>query len=94
MQIAAPRRRIERATSRGIIVGMSMSGRNPTEIAAHLGVSRCTVDGGTQTLRLQFAERYVDEGLDFWERVVFSNEKTSSTNHGKIQCWRKDNRRK
>lgn len=171
----ANRRRIERATSRGIIVGMSMGGRNPTEIAAQLGVSRSTVyrwknrweeegylgdkprsgcprsttrdqdrqileiaerdhftnaeiikeqlhlqvtpqtvrrrlheegihhrtpsikDKLTEAhkrLRLQFAEQYVDEDLDFWGRVVFSDEKTfSSTNHGRIHCWRKNNTR-
>ncbi|KAG7173707.1 putative Transposable element Tc1 transposase-like 49, partial [Homarus americanus] len=39
--------------------------------------------------RLQFAQQYVGEDLEFWSRVVFTDEKTfASTNHGKIHLWR------
>ncbi|KAK4307347.1 hypothetical protein Pmani_018177 [Petrolisthes manimaculis] len=45
-------------------------------------------------LRLQFAQRYVHQDLNFWGRVIFSDEKTfSSTSHGKLHCWRRDNTR-
>lgn len=45
-------------------------------------------------LRLQFAQRYVHQDLDFWGRVIFYDEKTfSSTSHGKLHCWRRDNTR-
>ena len=44
--------------------------------------------------RLAFAQEYVDKDLDFWGRVIFSDEKTfSSTNHGKLHCWRRNNTR-
>ena len=44
--------------------------------------------------RLEFAQRYVDEGLDFWGRVIFSDEKTFASNmHGRLHCWRRDNTR-
>ena len=47
-----------------------------------------------QVGRLQFAEQYVGEDLDFWARVIFSDEKTfNSTNHGRIHCWRPTNTR-
>ncbi|KAG7170026.1 putative Transposable element Tc1 transposase-like 46 [Homarus americanus] len=37
---------------------------------------------------LQFAQQYVGESLEFWLRVVFTDEKTfASTNHGKIHLW-------
>ncbi|KAK4327422.1 hypothetical protein Pmani_002087 [Petrolisthes manimaculis] len=43
-------------------------------------------------LRLQFAQRYVHQDLNFWGRVIFSDEKTfSSTSRGKLHCWRRDN---
>ncbi|KAG7177314.1 putative Transposable element Tc1 transposase-like 18 [Homarus americanus] len=42
-----------------------------------------------RTGRLQFAQQYVGEDLEFWSRVVFTDEKTfASTNHGKIHMWR------
>ena len=45
-------------------------------------------------LRLQFSQQYLDEGLDYWSRVIFSDEKTfASTSHGKIHCWRRNNAR-
>lgn len=44
--------------------------------------------------RLRFAEAHVQEDLDYWARVIFTDEKTfSSTNHGKLHCWRKNNTR-
>lgn len=44
--------------------------------------------------RLQFAREYVNKGMDFWSRVVFSDENTfASSTHGKIHCWRQDNTR-
>ncbi|KAK4316369.1 hypothetical protein Pmani_012498 [Petrolisthes manimaculis] len=40
-----------------------------------------------QELRLQFAQQYVHQELNFWGRVIFSDEKTfSSTSHGKLHC--------
>lgn len=40
--------------------------------------------------RLRFAETYVNEGLDFWGRVIFSDEKTfSSSTHGPLHCYRR-----
>ncbi|KAG7166709.1 putative Transposable element Tc1 transposase-like 41 [Homarus americanus] len=42
-----------------------------------------------RTGRLQFAQQYVGEDLEFWSRVVFTDEKTfASTNHSKIHLWR------
>lgn len=39
--------------------------------------------------RLQFAQRHAAMGMDFWGRVVFTDEKCfSSTSHGKQHCWR------
>lgn len=44
--------------------------------------------------RLRFAEAHVQEDLDYWARVIFTDEKTfSSTSHGKLHCWRKNNTR-
>lgn len=44
--------------------------------------------------RLQFAREHVGKDLDFWGRVIFSDEKTfQSTNHGQLHCWRADNTR-
>ena len=44
--------------------------------------------------RLLFAQQYVDRDLDFWGRVIFTDEKTfSSTSHGKIHCWRRNDTR-
>ncbi|KAG7163345.1 putative Transposase-containing protein 4 [Homarus americanus] len=41
------------------------------------------------TRRLQFAQQYVGEDLEFWSRVVFTDEKTfASPNHGKTHLWR------
>lgn len=45
-------------------------------------------------LRLQFARNHEDQGMEFWARAVFSDEKTfRSSNHGKIHCWRYNNTR-
>ncbi|KAG7157228.1 putative Transposase-containing protein 12 [Homarus americanus] len=42
-----------------------------------------------RTGRLQFAQQYVGEDLEFSSRVVFTHEKTfASPNHGKIHLWR------
>ncbi|KAG7157132.1 putative Transposable element Tc1 transposase-like 37 [Homarus americanus] len=42
-----------------------------------------------RTGRLQFAQQYVGEDLEFWSRVVFTDEKTfASTNHSKTHLWR------
>ncbi|MPD06192.1 hypothetical protein E2C01_101985 [Portunus trituberculatus] len=44
--------------------------------------------------RFEFAEEYQDKELDFWGRVVFSEEKTfSSAAHGKLHCWRRNGTR-
>lgn len=44
--------------------------------------------------RLRFAEQYVDKDLDFWARVIFSDETTFySHNHGRLHCWRPNNTR-
>lgn len=44
--------------------------------------------------RLRFAEAHVQEDLDYWAHVIFTDEKTfSSTNHGKLHCWRRNNTR-
>lgn len=44
--------------------------------------------------RLAFAQQYVDKGMDFWERTIFTDEKSfSSSNHGKIHLWRRNNTR-
>ena len=45
-------------------------------------------------LRLQFAQEHQDKGMDFWGRVIFSDEKTfSSAAHGRLHCWRRDGTR-
>lgn len=44
--------------------------------------------------RLTFSENFVEKGLDYWARIIFTDEKTfSSTDHGKIRCWRRKNTR-
>lgn len=44
--------------------------------------------------RLRFAETYVNENLDYWGRVIFSDEKTfSSTTHGPLHCYRRNGTR-
>lgn len=44
--------------------------------------------------RLQFAREHVKKGYDFWERVIWTDEKKiSSTNHGQLHCWRRNNTR-
>lgn len=44
--------------------------------------------------RLAFARQHVEKDLEFWSRVVFTDEKTfCSTNHGKIHLWRSNNTR-
>ena len=44
--------------------------------------------------RLAFAQRYVGEDLEFWSRVVFTDEKSfSSTSHGRMLNWRPNNTR-
>lgn len=44
--------------------------------------------------RLNFARQYVDQDLDFWKKVIFTDEKTfASTDHGKMHCWRENNTR-
>lgn len=44
--------------------------------------------------RLEFAQRYAQEGLEFWGRVIFSDEKTFLSNtHGRLHCWRQNNTR-
>ncbi|KAK3878657.1 hypothetical protein Pcinc_016718 [Petrolisthes cinctipes] len=47
-----------------------------------------------RTARLAFAEQYVDKGMEFWDRKVFTDEKTfNSSNHGRIHIWRSNNTR-
>lgn len=49
--------------------------------ALHLGVS-------------SYAQRYAQEGLQFWARVIFSDEKTFVSNtHSRLHCWRPNNTR-
>lgn len=44
--------------------------------------------------RLEFAQQHIDDGLDYWGRVIFSDEKTFASNtHGRLHCWRRDNTR-
>lgn len=44
--------------------------------------------------RLRFAQLYADQDLDYWGRVVWSDEKSfCSTSHGKLHCWRRNNER-
>ena len=44
--------------------------------------------------RLRFAQRYAGEDLDFWGKVIFSDEKTfASTTHGQLHCWRPNDTR-
>ncbi|KAK4314977.1 hypothetical protein Pmani_013760 [Petrolisthes manimaculis] len=44
--------------------------------------------------RLAFANQYVGHDLDFWSRVVFTDEKTfNSFNHGRLHVWRENNTR-
>lgn len=39
--------------------------------------------------RLRFAQRYVQEDMQFWGRAIFSDEKTfSSSTYGRHHCWR------
>lgn len=43
--------------------------------------------------RLRFAQQYVDRPEDFWKRVIWTDEKTFSSGHGRRHCWRRDNTR-
>ncbi|KAL7643030.1 UNVERIFIED_CONTAM: hypothetical protein RMT77_006319 [Armadillidium vulgare] len=44
--------------------------------------------------RLAFARKYVQEDVNYWSRVIFTDEKTfPSTNHGSLHCWRHNNER-
>lgn len=44
--------------------------------------------------RLAFARQYVGKGMEFWERTIFTDEKSfSSSNHGKIHLWRRNDTR-
>ena len=44
--------------------------------------------------RLQFAQQYLDKDMDFWSRVIYTDEKTfSSSSHGRRHCWRRDGTR-
>ncbi len=44
--------------------------------------------------RLHFAQEYAEKGLDFWSRVVFSDEKTfRSSDQGRVRVWRRENTR-
>lgn len=41
--------------------------------------------------RLQFAQQYLNEELEFWGRVIFSGEKSFQfTIHGRPHCWRQN----
>lgn len=47
-----------------------------------------------RAMRLHFAQQYVDKDLDFWGRVIFTDEKTfRSTSHGRLHCWRRNDTR-
>jgi transposase len=49
---------------------------------------------GHRDKRLQFATEYAHRDMDFWSRVIFTDEKTfASHNHGRLHCWRKNNTR-
>ncbi|KAK3860803.1 hypothetical protein Pcinc_033171 [Petrolisthes cinctipes] len=44
--------------------------------------------------RLIFAQQYVEKGMEFWVRTIFTDEKSfSSSNHGKIHLWRRNDTR-
>lgn len=44
--------------------------------------------------RLRFAQRYVNEDMQLWGSVVFSDEKTlCSSTHGRQHCWRQNGTR-
>lgn len=44
--------------------------------------------------RLAFAQEHQHRDLDYWGRVIFSDEKTFASNtHGRLHCWRRDNTR-
>ena len=44
--------------------------------------------------RMQFAENHLDWRIEDWAKVIFSDEKSfSSTDHGKLHCWRPYNTR-
>lgn len=41
--------------------------------------------------RLRFAQQYVNSQDDFWERVIWTDEKSfRSTSHGTRHCWRRN----
>ncbi|KAL7634885.1 UNVERIFIED_CONTAM: hypothetical protein RMT77_015262 [Armadillidium vulgare] len=44
--------------------------------------------------RLAFANQYIQKDMNYWSRVIFTDEKTfSSTNHAPLHCWRHNNAR-
>ncbi|KAL7646945.1 UNVERIFIED_CONTAM: hypothetical protein RMT77_002202 [Armadillidium vulgare] len=47
-----------------------------------------------KTERLRFAREYINNDMNFWSKVIFTDEKTfSSTDHGPLHCWRVNNTR-
>ena len=45
-----------------------------------------------RALSLQFAEQNLDWGIENWAKVILSNDKSfSSTDYGKLHCWRSYN---
>jgi transposase len=44
--------------------------------------------------RLHFAQLHANKTQDFWEQIIFTDEKTfRSSDHGKLHCWRPNNTR-
>ncbi|KAL7634863.1 UNVERIFIED_CONTAM: hypothetical protein RMT77_015240 [Armadillidium vulgare] len=47
-----------------------------------------------KSARLAFANQYIQKDMNYWSRVIFTDEKTfSSTNHAPLHCWRHNNAR-
>ncbi|KAG7162986.1 putative Transposable element Tc1 transposase-like 24 [Homarus americanus] len=86
----------ERAAIIAAIRNNPFSNRVATREALHLAGIQHRVPAIKERLtdqhhsgHLQFVQQYVGKGLEFWSRVVFTDEKTfASTNHGKIHLWK------
>ena len=60
----------------------------------HAAATKDMLTSAHKDKRLHFAHEHVGEGMDFWGRVIFTDEKTfSSSTHGRARCWRFTNTR-
>ncbi|CAF3669016.1 unnamed protein product [Rotaria socialis] len=60
----------------------------------HIPATKSSLTQTHKDTRLGFALQYLSEDIDFWRKVIFTDEKTFSTDdHGQLHCWRTDGTR-